>query len=145
MHDLPVSILTCLIRIWSWTFDDCFVWCKMWFYRDCIAITNTFMNPRWKNARQLPFAGILVFFSSGISNDQQFCIFTFQLSTENSTWMTMTLEGQEYFMLYLIHNKIQGISSTESDVGCYNIIRRILFLTNSDIRILTENLNTPNT
>jgi len=59
--------------------------------------------------------------------------------------MTMTLECQEYFMLYLIHNKIQGMSSTDSDVGHYYIIRKILFSTNSDIHILTENLNTPNT
>jgi len=53
------------------------------------------------------------------------------------------IRRQEHFMLYLIHNKIQGMSSTNSDVGNY-IIRKILFLTKSDIHILTENLNTPN-
>jgi hypothetical protein len=48
-------------------------------------------------------------------------------------------------MLYLIHNKIKGMSSRDSDVGHYNIIRNILCATNSDIHIPTENLKTPNT
>jgi hypothetical protein len=59
--------------------------------------------------------------------------------------MTMTLEGQQYFMLYLTHNKIQSMLSTDNDVGHYNIIRMTLLATNSDIHIAIKDLNTPHT
>jgi hypothetical protein len=48
-------------------------------------------------------------------------------------------------MLYLIHNKIQGMSSTDSEVDRYNITRMILLATNSDIHLAIKNLNTPHT